>query len=211
MADTHYGLGLVYRAQGRREAAEEALAQASELESIPGLTPQHFRALYAALKRHERGEEWDNKIAELVPDDAQGLNSLAWFLYLIAADPQKAEALARRAVALEPTHSAILHTLAAIQLTHASWDYASDTVLAWLRHAGPEHVTGYRSDTLETFRLAVSLGKAAALETLLRQLDTREMWTPWIEALASLSGKNTPDGLSTEARAIREALSKAQT
>jgi tetratricopeptide (TPR) repeat protein len=197
-------LGLLAKARGQWEEAAAQFKKALELLLTEVLPPHNPEDIYEELQRFEETEAW-------YCCDADDLCNIAWLLYLMSTDLIKAKRFATRSVEIGPGDNHTRHLLgclrlAAIQLRRHGWDYASSSILEWLRRSDREFIRESRDDSLELFRVVLSLGRASELAVMLKQLEDGTHWLPWAEAIASLAGNDSTQPLSEEALAIRDEL-----
>jgi tetratricopeptide (TPR) repeat protein len=159
VAATYYQLALVLSRTGQAAAAERAWRLAIVLwERLNRAAPDPFRDLLIArghqdladlLRQRGRiaeAEEHARRTAQMAgrwreavdrqveqkPDDARGLNSLAWSLATwpetAMRDPARAVELARKAVGLAPKNAAFWDTLGVALYRSGDWDGAAEAL-----------------------------------------------------------------------------------
>jgi len=111
-AEEHLKLGMAYEAdkEPERAAAEYRLAG----RKVPVAKLYLGNVLFGMGKLNDAEDEYRGALKQL-PDNAEVLNNLAWLLYTRKRNLAEAEALAARAVSLEPKRGAFVDTLKAIR------------------------------------------------------------------------------------------------
>lgn len=111
-AKEHMKLGMAYEAKGETARAEGEYRLAARREPLARL---YLGNLLFAQEKYGEAEDEYRAALKAQPDNPEALNNLAWLLHSRRKNPEEAEALAARAVALDPARPAFRDTLQAIR------------------------------------------------------------------------------------------------
>lgn len=108
----HLKLGMAYEAKGETSRADAEYRLAVRQEPLAHLYLGNL--LFGQGKLGDAEDEY-RAAQKALPENAEVLNNLAWLLHTRKKAPAEAEALAERAVSLEPSRPAFGDTLRAIR------------------------------------------------------------------------------------------------
>jgi tetratricopeptide (TPR) repeat protein len=102
--EEHLNLGVTYENNGEFENALKEYKIASKKITIAYL---YMGNIYFQMKEYESAEASFRKIMKKDPDNADAFNNLAWLYYVRNENLEEAEALALRAIGLNPSKADI--------------------------------------------------------------------------------------------------------
>jgi tetratricopeptide (TPR) repeat protein len=142
------------------------------------------------LKRYDEAEMAYRKAVDLVPNNDEYLNCLAWCLFLADKSIEEAEEKARQALTISPNDLDIIHTLACILARRAKWEEATPMARRFIVEGDEDYHSTIWPDIVLFFKEAVKTGHTVEAVKLLDEIGYEDRWRPLREALRAIAARS---------------------